>query len=226
MSTHNNRPSGRAGEDLGRDLQQGLYRSDDLAYLFEDNLQYETQYDGVGVSNPPYMNPNPQYPTFGFEQLPNWRQPIQGLPMGSSTTAQFFHPTPVTNLIPMNGSLPPEPSANRYACPWIGCGKTYRQEKSLWRHVDLEHLSNGQKNFSCQCGKPDGRKDNHRRHVKTCDKKMICRYLCKCTDACGDRTEHLEHLKRCGKSNRRREDWEEMGNQRLPKLDSRGRFFR
>ncbi|PPJ52490.1 hypothetical protein CBER1_10704 [Cercospora berteroae] len=57
-----------------------------------------------------------------------------------------------------------------HLCTFNGCMKRFWSEKDLKRHVDT-HFPERAPHFTCgECGKVDKRKDNHNRHVETCNK--------------------------------------------------------
>lgn len=101
-----------------------------------------------------------------------------------------------------SGSSPPLPSTpststfgtGRFFCRY--CGKASDKSNDHKRHEDT-HTSNGP-HFVCRCGYRNKRKDNYRRHVRSCRKSEIYDvYTCKCEHLLPDKDIHLDHIACC-----------------------------
>ena len=91
-------------------------------------------------------------------------------------------------------------NAQRYHCPWcpnISCNS----RKDLQRHLETSraHCDDGTRVYWCCCGRTQARKDNHLRHVRSCNAPPQNPYMCKCGWWFSSRTEHEEHVRPCGR---------------------------
>ena len=75
---------------------------------------------------------------------------------------------------------------HRYSCNFAGCEETFPSIYKRNRHYTTEKhkaerdLSSRVVIYRCHCGKDDERKDNHKRHLKSCKKTNATLYQCKC----------------------------------------------
>ncbi|KAF7538517.1 hypothetical protein G7054_g2929 [Neopestalotiopsis clavispora] len=78
------------------------------------------------------------------------------------------------------------------------CGRCFPDKRGLTRHERNVHTSDG---YKCRCSaRLITRKDNHRRHVKSCDRVADPQrpvYICRCGTPGSDKDGHLRHLKTC-----------------------------
>lgn len=78
------------------------------------------------------------------------------------------------------------------------CGRCFPDKRGLTRHERNVHTSDG---YKCRCStRLITRKDNHRRHVKSCDRIADPNqpiYICRCGTPDSDKDGHLRHLKTC-----------------------------
>jgi hypothetical protein len=57
--------------------------------------------------------------------------------------------------------------ASQFLCPWPTCGGVYKRKQERDRHVVTRHLP---LSLLCRrCGRRDGREDEHKKHLKSCD---------------------------------------------------------
>ncbi|KAI1455157.1 hypothetical protein F4805DRAFT_437026 [Annulohypoxylon moriforme] len=88
----------------------------------------------------------------------------------------------------------PKRSSRRIKCQ---CGKAFTKNNDLKRHRESVHSTHGPK-YRCICGHAQPRKDNHRRHVNTCENPLKHpSYRCKCAAEHVDEQVHLDHVRQC-----------------------------
>ena len=87
-------------------------------------------------------------------------------------------------------------SKHSYQCEVAGCNKTYTTSTNRQRHYDTVHKKD--KFYYCRCGKEDSRKDNHRRHIQSCEKGKGNHYCCSCGILTTVKEEYLAHIATCG----------------------------
>lgn len=87
------------------------------------------------------------------------------------------------------------PSTGRFACQEKGCLWQFSSQKDLIRHCESVH-GTGHVRFRCACGKLGSRKDNHKRHVGTCDRSEQTSFCCRCGTTSDQADAHLEHVAR------------------------------
>jgi hypothetical protein len=96
---------------------------------------------------------------------------------------------------------------SRYFCDLGRCTKSYKYRKDLLRHHgSLDHRKSGTiGHFRCSCGKFAQRKDNHRRHTKSCQNKQKRMsqnpYVCACGNEEHDMEAHEGHIGSCDRAN-------------------------
>lgn len=77
------------------------------------------------------------------------------------------------------------------------CGRAFTKKNDLKRHKESKHSIHGPK-YRCICGHAQPRKDNHKRHVISCENPIKhTSYRCKCDEEHTDKPTHLEHVKQC-----------------------------
>ncbi|KAI1389293.1 uncharacterized protein F4822DRAFT_195948 [Hypoxylon trugodes] len=96
---------------------------------------------------------------------------------------------------------PPSAGSSRSLHYCKECGREFQYDKDLARHLNTTKVHGNLQHYHCACGKgKQSRKDNHKRHVKNCEKKKQGgRYRCKCGDEDTHENDHLRHVKSCGR---------------------------
>lgn len=81
------------------------------------------------------------------------------------------------------------------------CNKTFKDRRSLKRHLTQFHLGSV---YVCRCGRQDGRKDKHCRHIESNNCTGPGLYSCPCGHSFDQLKLHRHHIERCGKKRRGR----------------------
>ena len=98
----------------------------------------------------------------------------------------------------------------RFPCTYSGCNEIFHTKRTRDQHHDSRHRGSESPLilFRCRCGKETLRKDNHQRHLRSCQGVSIRQYRCFCGQhEVGDKEEHVAHIKNCpgmGKGGRQR----------------------
>ena len=89
------------------------------------------------------------------------------------------------------------------------CGSSFRSSSDLTRHLKVCYKSKGlapeglapeglaQFLYSCQCGHANDRKDNYKRHIKTCKTSHSGVYGCICRQTFNSKDQMLDHMRLC-----------------------------
>ncbi|KAI0891449.1 hypothetical protein F4806DRAFT_506538 [Annulohypoxylon nitens] len=89
------------------------------------------------------------------------------------------------------------PNRSRRILQCNKCEKLFTKNNDLRRHFESIHSTHGPK-YRCICGHARPRKDNHKRHVSSCNNTpKHPSYKCKCTAEHVDRQTHLSHVREC-----------------------------
>lgn len=81
------------------------------------------------------------------------------------------------------------------------CNKTFKDGRSLKRHLTEFHLGSV---YVCRCGRQDGRKDKHCKHIESNSCIGPGLYSCPCGHTFDQLKLHRHHINRCGKKRRGR----------------------
>ncbi|KAI0503140.1 hypothetical protein F5B22DRAFT_630567 [Xylaria bambusicola] len=90
-----------------------------------------------------------------------------------------------------------------YRCEAQTCGKTFANNRELQRHYlsckqgqeVLGHsLTTSLLAFRCACGKSHSRRDNHKEHVRKCQREATGEYRCEKGHTRSDKKQWLAHL--------------------------------
>ncbi|KAI1029042.1 hypothetical protein LB505_009215 [Fusarium chuoi] len=81
------------------------------------------------------------------------------------------------------------------------CNKSFRDGRSLKRHLTEFHLCSV---YVCRCGRQDGRKDKHCKHIESNNCTGHGLYCCPCGHAFDQLKLHRHHIDSCGRKKRGR----------------------
>ncbi|KAI1419542.1 hypothetical protein F5Y12DRAFT_233632 [Xylaria sp. FL1777] len=85
--------------------------------------------------------------------------------------------------------------ARPFACKACLNAVSFTLKKDLNRHIRTVHATGKESAYHCRCGKIDRRKDNHLRHVGTCNKSYPSHYYtCTCHSTYIDKEEYIDHV--------------------------------
>lgn len=92
----------------------------------------------------------------------------------------------------------------------LGCPRSFTTRRGRERHYQVDlHAESGPATMKYQCGgcgrqTPATRRDNHRRHLKSCKKRIMAQYICHCGHPPStDKGAHMDHVDNCkGKAGR------------------------
>lgn len=137
----------------------------------------------------------------GEQSSETTRQDSESIYDASGSGASFTDAsTPITN--------PDQPK--RFRCN--PCNQDFTSQKDLKRHqkaqIHLRKTGNllevpvpDCKYYTCRCGYHQTRKDDYKRHLRTCKlkRRKHSNYTCRCGCQLHDKGEHLQHISDCGK---------------------------
>ncbi|KAM0799176.1 hypothetical protein BDR22DRAFT_342422 [Usnea florida] len=90
---------------------------------------------------------------------------------------------------------------HRFRCERAGCEQVFTNKRGRDRHYKTRaHAAErgADPTYQCRCGVTDARKDNYRRHLKSCKKDSLMPYQCLCrTHTVMEKEEHEAHVKSC-----------------------------
>lgn len=92
-------------------------------------------------------------------------------------------------------------SSGSLHCGSKRCNKTFKDNRSLKRHLTEFHLGSV---YVCRCGRQDGRKDKHCKHIESNNCTGHGLYFCRCGHTFDQRKLHRRHIDRCGRKKRGR----------------------
>lgn len=92
-------------------------------------------------------------------------------------------------------------SSSPFHCGRKRCNKTFKDNRSLKRHLTEFHLGSA---YVCRCGRQDGRKDKHLKHLETKNCTGRGLYSCPCGHSFDQLKLHKLHIERCGRKRRGR----------------------
>ncbi|KAH7166781.1 hypothetical protein DER46DRAFT_264118 [Fusarium sp. MPI-SDFR-AT-0072] len=92
-------------------------------------------------------------------------------------------------------------ASSPFHCGRKRCNKTFKDSRSLKRHLTEFHLGSV---YVCRCGRQDGRKDKHCKHIESNNCTGNGLYSCPCGHAIDQLKLHKHHIARCGKKRRGR----------------------
>jgi len=92
----------------------------------------------------------------------------------------------------------------------LGCPRSFTTRRGRERHYQVDvHAEPGSATMKYQCGgcgrqTSAPRRDNHRRHLKICKKRIMAQYICHCGHPpTTDKEDHMHHVDNCkGKAGR------------------------
>ncbi|KAI0097360.1 hypothetical protein GGR51DRAFT_470229 [Nemania sp. FL0031] len=95
---------------------------------------------------------------------------------------QFVEPLSGDEAVLANATPEIAPSPPNVRPRFNLCGYQSNYEKDIVRHTRSKHSQPSDRVFQCRCGKTDCRKDNHKRHVRSCNKRSSIGkpYICEC----------------------------------------------
>lgn len=109
------------------------------------------------------------------------------------------------------------PGSLLWPCVVSNCGKYFKNEKDLRRHLGDQHFD---KVYTCCCGPRRRRRDKHKTHIKHCRHMGGGFYTCQCGDTIDGQDlraleKHLRHIeKECP-------DWQPRKRGRPPKITNK-----
>ncbi|KAH7207199.1 hypothetical protein DER44DRAFT_364849 [Fusarium oxysporum] len=92
-------------------------------------------------------------------------------------------------------------SSSSLHCGRKRCNKTFKDGRSLKRHLTEFHLGSV---YVCRCGRQDGRKNKHYKHIESNNCNGQSLYSCPCGHSFDQLKLHKLHIDRCGKKRRGR----------------------
>ncbi|KAK5632169.1 hypothetical protein RRF57_007883 [Xylaria bambusicola] len=181
-------------------LDVGRVRSQyqDLPVGQAQNVTFDQNCNIVGYS--PAMRAHPYVNTFAFD-------PRNVSPSDSCGTNDQGFPGGPESMIPAvpsplaTGSSSQTITSAIHTRPWpcSACQNavSFTLKKDLKRHMSTVHATGQESAYHCQCGKRCIRKDNHIRHVRTCNKddQRLSHYICKCQMTYMEKQMYLDHVR-------------------------------
>ncbi|KAI1086665.1 hypothetical protein F5B19DRAFT_122100 [Rostrohypoxylon terebratum] len=123
-----------------------------------------------------------------FETIIDW--PLVGVDGDQNGCQSQLSPTKDPSRIVSSSKRTKRPQCEQ-------CGRAFTKKNDLKRHTESKHYVHGPK-YRCICGHAQPRKDNHKRHVKSCENpRQHTSYRCKCDEEHINKEIHLEHVKQC-----------------------------
>ncbi|KAH7260832.1 uncharacterized protein BKA55DRAFT_270602 [Fusarium redolens] len=93
-------------------------------------------------------------------------------------------------------------ASSPFHCGRTSCSKTFKDERSLKRHLTELHLGAA---YVCRCDRQCGRKDKHCKHleINSCTGHGL--YRCPCGHAVHQLNTHKHYIEKCGRKRRGRQ---------------------
>ncbi|KAI1174524.1 hypothetical protein F4777DRAFT_378689 [Nemania sp. FL0916] len=149
---------------------------------FEDALDHVNPFDGRSDANGTTN-----------DLLGTIHMPMAGSRSRTTTSTPSLLASPIS---PRTVSPRATVQGQRYLCS--DCDGVFQLRKDLLRHSKTVHPTRSSPMFSCRCGKQGPRKDNHKRHVRSCRwEHRFPFYVCNCGYHCDDGGQYVDHLCAC-----------------------------
>lgn len=191
---------------------------------YQLNQPFTTNYRLVA---PPHQHDNP-YNSAAHNNSPSWfhdgaartndgsspfasGRPMQGHSLATTTHALSAEFSPGSLSLSSPSASSPQTAAERekpHECELCPSGRSrFTSARDLRRHQDTSHKNDNTPMYFCWCagrGSATPRKDNHLRHVHSCNRQPLygaC-YNCICGIFNSDKQVHLSHVQNCGRTRR------------------------